>query len=403
MNVLNIWDAEYPWDVRVEKISRALTEDGHSVRILARNRDGRPLRELLPEGEVRRMRPLGSPLRRFDAASQFPAFVNPRWLRWIFRSVRDFVPDLIVVRDLPLALPAIAAGRGSGVPVMLDMAEHYPAMIQDFHDSGRARWTDRWVRDPRAVAWVERVALAHVDHVLVVVRESADRLRRAGVAAERITVVGNTPPLSRIGPVRDAGRADGPGRTVPLKVVYLGLLERPRGIFDLVDAVSRLHDVGIPVELELIGGGMEESAVRERVRALGAGDAIRVTGPLPHGEALRRVATSDVGVVPHHGTASWRATIPNKLFDYMAAGLPVVASDVPPVRRVVEQHDCGLLVPPGSPDALARSIARLQGDPGLRHRLGSRGRDAVRQEWNWESDRDRLLEAAVRTAGVRSS
>ncbi|HEY8506873.1 MAG TPA: hypothetical protein VIL32_00870, partial [Steroidobacteraceae bacterium] len=78
MIVCKIWDSEYPWDVRAEKISRALTDAGHEVHMVARNRDGRPLVESLPECTVHRLAPLPALGRRLNAASMFPAFFNPR-------------------------------------------------------------------------------------------------------------------------------------------------------------------------------------------------------------------------------------------------------------------------------------------------------------------------------------
>ena len=76
LRVLKVADGEYPWDVRVEKVSRALTEMGHDVHMVARNRDRRALREELEEASMHRMRPWTWLGRAMDAASQFPAFMK---------------------------------------------------------------------------------------------------------------------------------------------------------------------------------------------------------------------------------------------------------------------------------------------------------------------------------------
>ena len=88
MRICKVWDSEYPWDVRAEKVALALTSAGHEVHMVARNRSNRPLREELPECTVHRLAPLGvaegSTLGgKISDASMFPAFFNPRWLRRI--------------------------------------------------------------------------------------------------------------------------------------------------------------------------------------------------------------------------------------------------------------------------------------------------------------------------------
>jgi hypothetical protein len=81
--VLYLRDDDYPWDVRAEKICRALTDAGHEVHIVARNREGRASVERLAEGVVHRMPPLPLAPRALDVATGFPAFFNPRWIALI--------------------------------------------------------------------------------------------------------------------------------------------------------------------------------------------------------------------------------------------------------------------------------------------------------------------------------
>ena len=104
MRICKVWDAEYPWDVRVEKIARSLSEAGHTVHLVARNRDRRPTEEQLEECRVHRLAPLPPVLgAAANAASMFPAFFNPRWVGLILRTARRARADLILCRDLPLA------------------------------------------------------------------------------------------------------------------------------------------------------------------------------------------------------------------------------------------------------------------------------------------------------------
>src|SRR5712671_914888 len=139
LTVCKVWDSEYPWDVRVEKIARALTDAGHAVHLVARNRRGAAVIERSPEATIHRLTPWRWAGARLNAASMFPAFFNPRWVRAITRTAREVRADVILCRDLPLAIPAIRAGRRLGIPVVLDMAENYPAMMRSRWDAGQRR------------------------------------------------------------------------------------------------------------------------------------------------------------------------------------------------------------------------------------------------------------------------
>lgn len=398
--VAYLWDADYPWDVRVEKICQALTAAGHDVHIVARNRGRAAQREQLAEGMVHRMPPwpVG---RRLDAALGLPAFFNPRWIRHLGRVVSDVQPDVIIARDLPLCPTAIHVGRRSAIPVIHDMAEHYPAMIREVFEAGRQRPLDYLVRNPRVVEAVERYCIHHADRILVVVEEMRDRLVAMGVPVRRIDVVSNTPPAARVVPRAIAA----PNTARPLRLVYLGIMESPRGIDDLLEAAARLERSGMPVHVDLVGTGRDVALFQQHAQRLGVyGSAVRFHGHLAsHEEALGIIARADIGVLPHRRCAHWDHTIPNKLFDYMAAGLPVLTSDAAPFARVVRETGCGEVFTSRDPASLAGAIRRLA-DPALRARYGAHGQRAILERYNWEADSEVLLASVARAilSGARA-
>ena len=395
LSVCKVWDSEYPWDVRVEKIARALTGAGHAVHLVARNRRHEPVTERRVEATVHRLAPWRWAPAWLNAASMFPAFFNPRWLRAITRTARDARADVILCRDLPLAVPAILAGRDLGLPVVLDLAENYPAMLRSRWEAGRMRPLDAVVRNPALARLVERWVLPRVDRVLVVVEEAGARLVAAGLPPERVTVVSNTPPLERLVacPPPAARPAD-----APLHLVYLGLMEESRGVRVLLDAAALLARDAMPFRLTLYGDGRELPDFRAYARKLGLRTSqADFRGHVPNAEALAALPRADVGVIPHFADESWHTTVPNKLFDYMAAGLAVVTSDARPAARIVHEAGAGLVY--RHPDAadLARAIAALA-DGGRRLAFARQGRSAVRETYHWERDVERLLDALARTA-----
>ena len=398
MRICKIWDSEYPWDVRVEKVARSLTDAGHKVHLVARNRDWRRERESLAEAEIHRLKPWRMVGKRLDTATMFPAFFNPRWISAVMRTARANKVQMLLVRDLPLAPTAIWAARRLHVPVVLDMAENYPAMMRGLWDAGVQRRTDFLVRNPRAAAAVERWVLERVDHVLVVVDESRERLQQLGVPAERMTVVSNTPSISRLREVSPKLHNDGD----QLELIYLGLLEAPRGIGVLIDAVAMARRAGVRARLTVLGDGRERRNFEERARRLGLDEeTIRFRGRVPYSDALQLLQTADVGVVPHTANESWNTTVPNKLFDYMAAGLAVLTSSAKPAARIVRETGAGVVFQDGAVADCAAAIGSLSRSA-FRAGCGANGRHAVLSRFHWERDASETLGALDRVVAGSS-
>lgn len=399
MRVCKVWDGEYPWDVRVEKVARSFTEAGHEVHLVARNRERRPERERLSEAEVYRLKPWRLLGKRLDDATMFPAFFNPRWFAAITRTAHVSRAQVLLVRDLPLAPTAIWAGRLLGIPVVLDMAENYPAMLRGRVELGVQRRTDILVRNARAAAAVERWVLARIDHALVVVEESRDRLHDLGMESDRITVVSNTPSLSRLKELAPKAHHD----TDPLELIYLGLLEAPRGIGVMLDALALARRAGIRARLTILGDGRERRKFEARARELALDDsAVRFLGRVPYTEAVRLLQSADVGVVPHIASDHWNTTIPNKLFDYMAGGLAVLTSNAKPAARVVREAGVGVVFTDTDPADCAAAIGKLA-NAEFRARCGANGRSAVVARYNWERDAAMMLEAVNRVVTKRTA
>lgn len=392
MSICKVWDADYPWDIRVEKVSDTLVAAGHSVHLVCRNAARRPRCEGNGRFVIHRLPVIPRFLGATHAFCNFPHPLSPMWAHAIWRVTRDIRADAIIVRDLPLAIPAALIGRRLSIPVVLDMAENYAAMLED-----RLRYTstsrlDQLVRRPSFARLVERVALRLVDRVIVVVEESRDRLLEEGVAPNRLTVVGNTPRLDQwaIAELPDLPAAK---RDVDsLRIIYLGNLDGSRGVDLVIRAVHALAQRGSRVVFDVIGQGSSLEALRALARELGVADRVHIQGRLPYARVLSAMAQADVGVIPHYATDAWNSTMPNKLFDYMLAGLPVVVSDARPTARVVKAEACGEVFRDRDVADLVRSLRAL-GDPAVRRDFGRRGREAVQQRLHWGVDGQRLVDA----------
>ena len=400
MVVCHVWDADYPWDVRVEKICDSLGRK-HEVHLVCRNSLRRPRYELVNRLHIHRLPYLPQQYGRLNRFIGFPAFFNPVWLYAIWKSVIQAKADVILVRDLPLTLTAIAVGRVAGIPVVLDMAENYPAMIRDLWTRQGFSVVDFLVRNPALVRLVERIALGLCDHIVVVVEESRDRIAALGIPASNVSLVTNTPKpersLETSVPTNKPARRD----DASLVLVYVGQLEWPRGIETAIRAMAVLRATIPGVKLLIVGSGRHERDFRILVDQMNLHEHVQFLGWLDHASAIRVVDESDIGVVPHHVTDHSNSTIPNKLFDYMSRGKPVIVSNAKPMERIVSEEQCGIVFSDQDSQDLARAVVTLQRDS-IRIAMGQRGRDAVARTYNWAVDEKRLLQALEETVRGRT-
>jgi glycosyltransferase involved in cell wall biosynthesis len=189
----------------------------------------------------------------------------------------------------------------------------------------------------------------------------------------------------------------------PARAVYLGQLMPWKGVDVLLRALAQL-----PALSALVIGGREGADPRRQelehlARELGVAERVEWTGWLPPDRAWSRLRRGDIGVVPTRAGGSQElSTSPLKLFEYLACGLPVVASDLPALREVIRDGVNGLLFSEGDAQALAAALARLAADPAERTRLGSEARKgAEERSWAARAERIRALVARVRDGRKR--
>jgi glycosyltransferase involved in cell wall biosynthesis len=391
MKVLFVYKEDYPWDVRVEKIVTTLADAGHDVTILARNNRRLPSSEDAGTFSVRRLPALPRWFGPLNGLVGVPLFLNPVWLLALWRALTVTGARMIVVRDLPLMLGVLLVARVFACRTVFDMAECYPEMYKSMlmYNPGRIR---NWiVRNPAIAALFERVAVAGASHTLVMIEESRDRLLAMGFDSQKITIVSNTPPLDGR-PLREHHSNE------VLRLLYVGFVTRIRGLDNLLRGLKAYLErdpEARPVEFHVVGVGSALAEYRFLTKRLEITSNVHFHGWLDQKSVDALYAYSDVGVLTYHRCSHWDHTIPNKLFDYMFSGMPVLATDIRPIRRIVEQDACGIIVPDGDDEACRLAIARLQ-DAALRKRMGHRGRQAVLERYNWGRDGARLLKVVDR-------
>jgi glycosyltransferase involved in cell wall biosynthesis len=384
VRILKLYDGDYPWDVRVEKILRSLVNRGHEVTLLARNRQGRPRDEKLPGIAIRRLPGAG----RLDMT--FPVFFNPVWVREAWATARHFQPDRILVRDLPLAPLGLKLARSLGVPALIDMAEPYPLALRSNWQFDELGGLDHLFRNPRLADLIERWVARRQPRVMVVCEEAGDRLERLGLGRERWTVVHNTPDVE-VEELPPLTHRMNPGRT---RLIFTGILVGDRGLGVVLEALHRLPEpLQGQVEMLVVGDGPARARWQALARSLGIDARVDFRGWVSHSDLPRYWLDADLGLLPFRDCPHIRHTLANKLFDYMAYGLPVVASDAPPMLRVLNETRAGMAFRADDPDDLARVLVSLIRDPEGTRGMGECGRKATIERYHWRNDEQRLLEA----------
>lgn len=233
-------------------------------------------------------------------------------------------------------------------------------------------------------------ALAQVDSIVAITRATADALaEQLGIPRANILVAPDGVPARWIDhslQIAEARRQLGLDMERPL-AVYTGTFQS--GTAELLHGIAA-NEPGVTV----LGVGLGAHGARDRVGAL---PNLSILDPVPAARARTYQAAADVLVMPHDGSLRWsRFTSPLKLFEYMAAGRPIVASHLPVLEEVVRHRRELLLVPLGDAAALATAIRSVLDDPALASRLIAGARETVRA-YTWESRARAILDFVVRT------
>lgn len=268
------------------------------------------------------------------------------------------------------AFPAVVLGRRFGVPVIYDMQSSLPEQL-----AGRLAFRNapaQWV-----LRWMERWLLLQV-HSVVSSAGLAPRVR-AAVPAVRLREWQYSGTLPDASPEEAAALRRGLGVPAGRPVVlYCGTFEPYQGLPELLAAIPPVLDAVPGAVFVLVGASESGGTTVERGHAdLVRRGALRVVRRQPRERIPAFLALADVVVSPR----AYGDNLPLKIFDYMAAGKPVVATDIPAHRSVLTA-ECALLTGPWSPD-LARGIVHLLRDPELAGRLGAAGRAYATEKLGW--------------------
>lgn len=337
----------------VEKEARALAAAGHRVTVVARPpapSDRGDIEFKLVDSSIS-----GGWKRRRALA------------RSAFALARSSQPDVVQFHDPELIFSALAM-RSASCGVVYDVHEDVPADIRS------KAWIPRPLRLPVAAlaGIVERLTARRFDAIVAATPTIADRFRRYG---GRIVLVRNSVKLTEFA-----------GAPLPMprkrQAVYVGRISFDRGLREMVEACRAID---LPLAIAGNIGPEEESWL--------ACNGVGVTwrGRLDRAGIAALLNESSVGISLLHPEPNFLHAFPTKIFEYMAAALPIVTSSLPASKAIVEQAGCGIVVAHDDAEAVKTALSALsQGEAA--GNMGLRGRKAVSEQYNWADDARALID-----------
>ena len=366
MHIAMVVYSDLNYDFRVYREAEALAEAGHRLSLVAPD-FGRPVDPVWDRFEL--IRPASDPNQSLRL--RYPLF----WSR-ARRALTSINADAIHAHDLDTLWPATRAAAHRSIPVVYDSHEYF---TEQSGLVGRPLMQGFWWR-------LERRLIRRV-HRTIAVSDSIARALRDRYRLPDVLTLRNLPPYR---PVLESQRIRQVlGLDLETRVVlYQGGFLTDNGLREQIQAMA---DVAGAVFV-LVGDGPCEEALKSQVLRAGLDQRVRFIPRVPFAQLHEYTCAADLGLCLIKGSGkSFFHSMPNKLFEYMMAGIPVLASDFPEMRAVVTETGAGRVAVPDDVSAIGRTIGEMLADTTALSRYASAARAAAKR-YCWERESTRLIQ-----------
>ena len=277
----------------------------------------------------------------------------------------------------PEFLPwAVRLKKKTGAKIIYDIHEDYPKQILSKH------WIPNFLRKLIANLFsiYEKRKVKKIDYLITVGEDVKKRLETIN---SNIEILKNFPILKKFD-IKNKKNKDND----IFNLIYVGGLTKQRGITQIVQAMEYLPD---NIKLTLLGK-FSSKEYEETVKASGGFQKTEYAGQVSYDIVIKGLIGADVGLVcPWPVKNYYNAAGLTKMFEYMAAALPIIASNFPLWKEIIEGNNCGICVNPLEPKEIARAIEYLIEHPDEARKMGENGRKVVLEKYNWENESKKLL------------
>lgn len=302
--------------------------------------------------------------RTFSRLLSFPVPFNFFWLHTINAKLKTKKYKLVVVRDLPVAWAAIKAAKKHAIPVLFDMAEYYPAMMNTLPKYRRNK-IFRLLYSTGLLHFYEKWAVKNATATSVVCEENKTRLMHGTPNTMNIYVILNIPNI-RQGNLPKRAVKDIPYSRTQVTAGYFGHIDSDeiRGFSDMINGIKKISDFdNLPtLKIEFIGDGLYLSDLKKSAREI-SNTKIQFSflGSMNHDKAMEYIKQNwDIGIIPHRKTEFTDNTFPNKYYEYLYCGLLVLCANTTPLFNQLEENPSfGTCFSSGSDESFASGLYSL--------------------------------------------
>ncbi len=396
-------------DARVKKEMAALADNGWHVTVIAAPEPGAPESE-----ETRGIRIIRPPFRSGKAAKlredvhrashRHDNSLRARIIRGLRRNrLRRCIADLML--DIPWEMKLRKAAVDSCADVYhandLDTleicafaaAKNKAKLIYDSHELWLESSRFHIATGPLAKIRLRNIEKKHAgsaDAVISVTPLRGKKMQEMYPEIKRMEIVENAPEkiveLPEQGRLRAMINAD--SKTVI--ALYQGVICPERGLEELLEAAALVKSENI--RFVVIGMDAWNGTLQRKAESMKLADRVTILPPVASEELPDITVDADMGFILFRNTClNHYYSLPNKLYEYMMAGVPIVSSNFPELRRVIEEVHCGITVDPENPGGIAAAVEKLAADPELRRRMADSGRKNAMNRYNWEPQKNKLI------------
>lgn len=302
--------------------------------------------------------------------------------RRITDIIRSVKPDILHAHSPVLnAIPALRAARKSGIPIVYEVRAFWEDAAVD-HGTSR-EWGIRY----RLTRSLESHALRRVDAITTICEGLRNDMIKRGIAPEKITTVPNAVDIEKfaLSSPTDEALKEQLGLGQKRVIGFIGSFYAYEGLDILLQALPFMLSNHPDVRVLLVGGGPQETQLRQLVKKLGIEDKVVLTGRVPHDQVQRYYDLIDVLVYPRLSMRLTDLVTPLKPLEAMAQGRVLAASDVGGHLELIRDGYNGILFRSGDPHSLAEKVGELLNTPKRWVALRKAGREFVETERNWQA------------------
>ncbi len=371
-----VLDSEFPPDIRVEKEINSLINVGHEVHVACYTRVNRKKYEKIDKLVIHRKSIPAFIYKSSVACLKFPFYFN-FWRKFLKSLFNKYSFEAIHVHDLPLAQIGVEFKKKYNIPLIMDIHENWPAMLEIAVHTNT--FLGKLLSSNLQWRKYERDILQKADMVIAVVREMKQRLIDLEIDEKNIIIVSNTLEMDSF-KTPDV-------HTDPdfFTLLYAGGINAHRGLQVVIRGLKIIIPKIRNIRFWIVGSGSYQKELEKLVSSLDLKEHVRFWGWKNLNEIAELLMKSDIALIPHLKSEHTDNTIPHKLFQYMYAGKPIIASDCEPIKRILKETDSGLIYESTNSEKFANKIIELASDKKEYNSLTKSGKKWIEQKYNWKN------------------